>query len=73
MLVGFDFPIGLPRAFAVDRVVTDPLNLPPRLGHGAKAASCLVVGRPDEIASCRPSPPAAPGAPNYATRSPPVV
>ena len=54
VLVGFDFPIGLPRAYADAAGVTDFLDLLPRLGREEWAAFYDVAERPDEITRHRP-------------------
>lgn len=60
-LVGFDFPIGLPAAWAARAGVRLFLDLLPRLGLGKWSRFYEVAARPEEIGLRRPFYPARPG------------
>lgn len=58
LLVGFDFPIGLPRAYAERAGIADFRRLLPRLGRGEWRSFFTVAERPGEIGLQRPFYPA---------------
>jgi hypothetical protein len=58
VLVGFDFPIGLPLAYARKAGIDDFLALLPQLGEGDWADFYTVAERPDDIGLRRPFYPA---------------
>ncbi|MEK9502733.1 DUF429 domain-containing protein [Gemmatimonadota bacterium DH-20] len=59
--VGFDFPIGVPRAYGESAGISDFASLLPRLGHGEWAAFYRPAEKPEEINSRRPFYPMRPG------------
>jgi hypothetical protein len=61
VLLGVDFPIGLPAAYAARAGLDDFAALLPRLGRGRWRDFFQVAGRPDEISLARPFFPARPG------------
>jgi SAM-dependent methyltransferase len=61
VLVGFDFPIGLPATYAARVGVQDFLALLPRLGAGKWSDFYTVAERPDEISPLKPFYPQRPG------------
>jgi hypothetical protein len=61
ILLGFDFPIGLPAAYAQRAGVADFLSLLPRLGHDEWADFYRVAERPAEISLHTPFYPQRPG------------
>jgi hypothetical protein len=65
VLVGFDFPIGLPARYAEATGVRDFLALLPRLGRGEWADFYEVAGVPGEVRARRPFYPKRPGGTNY--------
>ncbi len=54
MLLGFDFPLGLPAAYARRAGIDDFAKALPQLGSGRFAAFYDVADRPDEIRLTRP-------------------
>ncbi|MDP9438696.1 MAG: hypothetical protein M3P49_08120 [Actinomycetota bacterium] len=61
VLIGFDFPIGVPAAYAERVGVRDFLALLPELGRGEWADFYAVAERPDQIGLRRPFYPQRPG------------
>jgi hypothetical protein len=61
VLVGFDFPIGLPRSYAERIGITDFHSLLPRLGQDEWQLFYDVASTPEEIAARRPFYPSRPG------------
>jgi hypothetical protein len=61
ILAGFDFPIGLPRAYAAQVGVTRFLDLLPRLGEGRWRDFYRVAATPEELGLVRPFYPQRPG------------
>ena len=61
LLLGFDFPIGLPAAYAKNAGVSDFLSALPQLGHGQWSEFFDVARTKVEISNCRPFYPNAPG------------
>jgi hypothetical protein len=61
LLIGFDFPIGLPEIYAERCGIVDFLSILPRLGKGEWCDFYRVAARPDEIHLQRPFYPARPG------------
>jgi hypothetical protein len=61
VLVGFDFPIGLPIEYAKKADVQEFLALLPELGHGEWSDFYRVAERPDQISLQRPFYPQRPG------------
>lgn len=61
VFLGFDFPIGLPRAYAAAAGITGFLDVLPRLGTGEWAEFYLPAERPVEIGLRRPFYPLRPG------------
>lgn len=59
--VGFDFPIGVPAAYARRAGIEDLLNLLPRLGQGRWADFYAVASTPEDIDLTRPFYPMRPG------------
>jgi hypothetical protein len=62
LLLGFDFPIGLPAAYARRAAIDDFLSTLPELGKGEWGDFYRVAAQPDEIHLRRPFYPARPGA-----------
>jgi hypothetical protein len=60
-LLGFDFPIGIPAAYADRAGVSSFLQLLPELGRGRWADFFTPAGRPEEISPKRPFYPQRPG------------
>jgi hypothetical protein len=54
VLLGFDFPIGLPARYAEQTRIRDFLTLLPQLGHGDWSEFYAVAERPDQISLRRP-------------------
>lgn len=61
VLLGFDFPIGLPARYAGRAGVRDFVELLPKLGQGEWSDFYTVAERPDEISLSRPFYPLRPG------------
>ena len=61
ILLGVDFPIGLPAAYAARAGLDDFTAVLPRLGRGRWRDFFRVAGRPDEVSLARPFFPARPG------------
>ncbi len=61
VFLGFDFPIGLPQAYARAAGITSFLDLLPRLGMGEWSAFYLPAERPPQIGLRRPFYPLRPG------------
>lgn len=61
VVLGFDFPIGIPRAYAELAHIDDFLSVLPELGVGHWPRFYDLASRPDEIAVQRPFYPARPG------------
>src|ERR1700761_7430558 len=61
VLVGFDLPIGVPRAYADRAGLESFLGLLPRIGADSWTQFALVAERPEEISLQRPFYPARPG------------
>lgn len=61
LLVGFDFPIGLPESYARQTAMDDFLIVLPLLGEGEWRDFYRVASKPDEICLQRPFYPARPG------------
>lgn len=68
VFLGFDFPIGLPAAYARRVGITDFLGLLPRLGQGRWSRFFEVAARPDQIGPRRPFYPLRPGAKGEVSR-----
>jgi hypothetical protein len=62
LLLGFDFPIGLPAAYARRAAIDDFMSTLPELGEGEWSDFYRVAAQPDEIHLRRPFYPARPGA-----------
>ena len=60
-LIGFDFPIGLPAAYATSAGVSDFLDVLPRLGNGNWQEFYDVAESPDQVSLHRPFYPSRPG------------
>jgi hypothetical protein len=54
VLLGFDFPLGLPAAYAACAEIDDFAEALPRFGNGRFASFYVVADRPDEISLTRP-------------------
>ena len=61
LLIGFDFPIGLPEIYAERCGIVDFLSILPRLGEGEWRDFYHVAAQPDEICLQRPFYPRRPG------------
>jgi hypothetical protein len=61
VLLGFDFPLGLPAAYAARAGIDDFFAALPHFGSGRFAAFYVVAGRPEEIELGRPFYPKRPG------------
>ena len=61
LLIGFDFPIGLPENYAMRSGIGDFMSFLPRLGEGEWRDFYRVAAQPDEICLQRPFYPAKPG------------
>lgn len=60
-VLGFDFPIGVPRSYARVAGINRFLNLLPELGSGSWSEFFKIAERPDEVSIRRPFHPARPG------------
>ena len=60
-VLGFDFPIGVPRAYARVAGISRFLNLLPELGSGSWRDFFNIAERPNEVSIRRPFYPARPG------------
>ena len=61
VLIGFDFPIGLPEAYACKAGMSNYLDLLPLLGHGPWVDFYQVAAHPEQISLKRPFYPLRPG------------
>ena len=61
VIIGFDFPIGLPRAFACKARISNFLEALPEFGSGRWRQFYELASRPDEVSVERPFYPARPG------------
>jgi hypothetical protein len=64
VFLGFDFPIGLPKAYAERAGIRDFLEVLPRLGRGGWERFYCVCERPEQISLSRPFYPYRPGGTN---------